>query len=293
MSSAHNPSSRYPFEEGRLLSGLCTWEIGGPARWFIEVHTIQHLQDVLRLCLLEKIPFFVLGKGSNTLFDDQGYPGLVLANRIHFCEAEAGALHVGAGYSFSLLGTQTARGGWGGLEFASGIPGSVGGAVYMNAGASGSEVSRVLTEVTYVTPEGAVEVYPRDALTFSYRTSPFQSRQGVIASARFQLTSSDEARAQQKKLIAYRTSTQPYADPSAGCVFRNPPQRSAGALIEQCGLKGMRVGGAEVSTQHANFVVNRGGATARDVRELIQLIQRTVLEKTGVHLEMEVRTVPS
>ncbi|MBS0604388.1 MAG: UDP-N-acetylmuramate dehydrogenase [Verrucomicrobia bacterium] len=280
------------FEVEKPLSQLSTFGIGGPARFFVEVQKTEELQAILSYCHTQKLPYFILGKGSNSLFDDRGFDGLVILNKIAFCQFDWPLVHVGAGYSFSLIGSQTARKGWAGLEFASGIPGSVGGAVYMNAGASGVETCETLIEVTFVNEKGELEVFKRDQLDFSYRSSPFQKRKGAIASAKFLLHPSEEARKKQLGIIEYRTRTQPYSDKSAGCVFRNPESHSAGALIQQCGLKGKRIGGAEVSTMHANFIVNKDRASSKDILELAAFVKQTVKEKTGVDLEMEIRCVP-
>ncbi len=280
------------FEVGKLLSELSTLGIGGPARYFVTVQKTEELLSLMRYCHSEKLPFFILGKGSNCLFDERGFDGLVILNKISFCHFDFPILHVGAGYSFSLLGTQTARKGWAGLEFASGIPGSVGGAIYMNAGANGSETCDTLIEVEFVNEKGELETLKRDQLEFSYRFSSFQKRKGSIVSAKFQLTSCDAARAKQLTIIDYRMKTQPYGDKSAGCIFRNPKLKAAGALIEQSGLKGKTLGGAEVSTMHANFIVNKAGATTRDVLNLAAHVQASVKEKTGVDLEMEIRYIP-
>ncbi len=280
------------FEIDKPLSELSTFGIGGPAHFFAEVHKIEDLQFLLKYCHSQNLSYFVIGKGSNCLFDDRGFDGLIILNKIAFCHFEWPVVHVGAGYSFSLLGTQTARKGWSGLEFASGIPGSVGGAIYMNAGASGKETCESLIEVTFINEEGGIEVLARDQMTFAYRTSIFQSRFGVIASAKFFLQPSEEARKKQLGIIDYRTRTQPYNDKSAGCVFRNPESNSAGALIQQSGLKGKRIGGAEVSTLHANFIVNKGNATSKDVLDLAEYVKKTVKEKTGIDLEMEIRCIP-
>lgn len=279
------------FQEDKLLSELTTFGIGGPARYFIEATSIDHLSEIVSYCNQNNLRYIPIGKGSNTLFNDQGFDGLVILNKIGFCEHKEAGVYAGAGYSFSLLGTQTARRGWTGLEFASGIPGSVGGAVYMNAGANGGETFQTLTEVTFVSENGTVEILPKDKLQWSYRFSSFQNRKGVIAAARFLLQPSSEARQKQLKLIDYRTKTQPYGDMSAGCVFRNHPKASAGALIQECNLKGFSIGGAQVSTMHANFIVNTGGATAKDVLALAAHVQKVVKEKTGLELEMEVRVI--
>lgn len=281
------------FTQGKLLSELTTFGIGGPARFFFEARTPVEMQEAILYASSASIPYIILGKGSNSLFDDRGFDGLVILNKIAFCEEKPGGqFYVGAGYSFSLLGVQTARNKWSGLEFASGIPGSVGGAVYMNAGANGRETKEALLDVTYVTEMGELQKLSAQDLEFSYRTSIFQKMKGAIVAATFQLTPSDEARKKQLGIVEYRTRTQPYGDPSAGCVFRNPEGNFAGAVIEQSGLKGMQVGGAMVSPLHANFIVNAGGATASDVLRLAALVKEKVNEKLGVHLEMEIRYIP-
>jgi UDP-N-acetylmuramate dehydrogenase len=281
------------FVKGKLLKELSTFAIGGPARFFLEVSKAEEMQEALVFASTNQIPYIILGKGSNSLFDDRGFDGLVILNKISFCkENEKGIFHVGAGYNFSLLGVQTARKKWAGLEFASGIPGTVGGAVYMNAGANGHETCQVLVEVAFISNEGVLQNLPKSALSFSYRFSSFQKMKGAIVSATFQLTSSEEARQKQLGIVDYRIKTQPYGEPSAGCVFRNPQGGSAGALIDQCGLKGKEIGGARVSPIHANFIVNTGNATAQDVLELAAVIKETVKEKTGLDLEMEIRYVP-
>jgi UDP-N-acetylmuramate dehydrogenase len=273
----------------KKLSEVSTFGIGGLARWFCEVKTIEELKEALQEARQHNIPYFILGKGSNTLFHDNGFDGLVIHNKISFFKQNENRFHVGAGYSFSLLGVQTARSGWSGLEFASGIPASVGGAVFMNAGANGKETCQHLSDVTYITSAGEVITFSKEELVFSYRSSSFQSMDGVIAAATFVLDKNEGARKEQLAIIDYRMQTQPYGKKSAGCVFRNPIGKSAGALIEQCGLKGEKIGGAEVSTLHANFIVNEGGATAQDVLDLANFVKEKVYTKTGIELELEVR----
>ncbi len=281
------------FERDRPLKELTTFGIGGPAKYFLAAQDIETLQAALLYCKEENIPYYIVGKGSNLLFDDKGFPGLVIANRIHFLQKpQENTWHVGAGYSFSLLGSQTARQGWAGLEFASGIPGSVGGAVYMNAGANGAETCQCLVSVDYITPEGEFLCIPKEELTFSYRFSSFQEKEGVIVGATFCLTPSSEARQKQLTIIEYRKKTQPYDAKSAGCVFRNPSCSHAGALIDQSGLKGKTLGGAQVSNLHANFLINTGSATASDILKLIEQVREEVKNQTGYELEPEVRYVP-
>ncbi|MES2345019.1 MAG: UDP-N-acetylmuramate dehydrogenase [Chlamydiota bacterium] len=280
------------YQSSKLLSELSTFGIGGPARVFIEVSEIEELCAVLTSAREQNLPYIVIGKGSNCLFDDKGFDGLVILNKIAFMKQEGNEFYVGAGYSFSLLGVQTARKGYSGLEFACGIPATVGGAIYMNAGANGAETADVLSEVEYISAEGERLLLKRSVLDFSYRTSSFQKKKGAIVAGRFRLQEACAARQKQLDIITYRTKTQPYGEKSIGCVFRNPQNLTAGALIEQSGLKGRQVGGAEVSLIHANFIVNKNQATAKDVLELVELVRATVKEKTGVELEMEIRAIP-
>lgn len=280
-------------QENKPLRELCTFGIGGPARFFVEVRSVDEAREALDLARMQNLPFHVLGKGSNTLFDDRGYNGVIICNKIDFFEEPfPGVFHVGGGYSFSLLGVQTARQGWAGLEFASGIPGSIGGAVFMNAGANGAEAADALESVDFLSADGSLRQYRKEELNFSYRTSAFQQLSGIITGATFALAPAPEARKRQLEIIDYRKSTQPYSDKSAGCVFRNPTGASAGALIDRAGLKGLSIGGAKVSEKHANFIVNTGGASAAQVLELVSRIRSEVQERAGVDLESEIRLVP-
>lgn len=281
------------FQQNKLLSELCTFGIGGPARYFIEVRSVEKMQEALQICHAEGLPFMILGKGSNCLFDDRGFNGVMILNKIDFQHhLPPHTFHAGAGYSFSLLGSQTARQGFSGLEFASGIPGSIGGAVFMNAGANGCETCNCLTSVDFVSEEGALHTLTKQELSFSYRRSSFHEMSGAIVGATFELSPSSTARQKQIEIIEYRKKTQPLRDKSAGCVFRNPICGAAGALIEQSGLKGALIGGAKVSEIHANFIVNANHATAQDVLDLISHIKAKVHEKAGIELENEVRCIP-
>ena len=275
------------------LANISTFGIGGQARYFVEVHSIEEM----RVAVLEsknlKTPYLVIGKGSNSLFDSRGFNGLVIHNKINFLHRlNENSFHVGSGYSFSYLGTLSAKLQLSGLEFASGIPGSVGGAVFMNAGANGMETCETLNSVEFLEDNGTITNYLRKDLNFSYRTSPFQQKKGVILSATFVLTPLNSAREKQIAIIDYRKKTQPLKSKSAGCIFQNPKECSAGALIEKCGLKGLKIGDAEVSDIHANFIVNKEKATSDDVLNLIDLIKIKVKETSGQDLHSEVRYIP-
>lgn len=272
----------------RLLSEFSTFGIGGPIRFFAEAATFEEMEEALQFAKDHSVPYLVIGKGSNCLFPDQGYEGLVILNKIDFCEWKGNQVYVGAGYSFSLLGIQSARKGFGGLEFASGIPATVGGAIFMNAGANRRETCEAIHSVVYL-DETRKEFFRSD-LKFAYRYSPFQRMEGAILAATFTLYPNKAARANQLKIVEGRMKTQPLKEKSAGCIFRNPaPHISAGAMIDQCGLKGFKVGGAKISEIHANFIVNAGHATAQDVLDLIAIVQERVAAKAGVHLEPEIQ----
>ncbi len=261
--------------------------VGGEARYFCEAKSAEQMHEQVVFALDEGLPFFVLGKGSNTLFDDRGFAGLVILNRIDYCEQEGAKFCCGSGFSFARLGQITAKRGFGGLEFAAGIPATVGGAVFMNAGANGQDVSQRLKSVIFVDRK----IHRIEEFDFAYRSSIFQKMEGAIVEATFELTPNEEAKGHQRELVDYRLKTQPYSDHSCGCVFRNPKDDVAGRLIESCSLKGLACGGASVSERHANFIVNDGG-TAKDVRQLIDEVKRRVYEETGQILEEELRFIP-
>lgn len=280
------------FENNRRLSEFSTFGIGGPIAYFAEVKTFDEMREGIDFAKKNSLPFFILGKGSNCLFGDTGFSGVVLHNKIDFCNWHETSVEVGAGFSFSYLGVQSAKMHLSGLEFASGIPASVGGAIFMNAGASGKESCDALESVVYLHENGNIQKYAKQELKFAYRTSIFQSMKGAILAATFHLTPLNSARQQQLEIVDYRIKTQPLKDKSIGCIFRNPENSSAGRLIDQCGLKGFRIGGAKISEIHANFIVNEKEASALDVLALMKEVQERVFLKTGVHLEPEVRVVP-
>ncbi|MBI5272902.1 MAG: UDP-N-acetylmuramate dehydrogenase [Chlamydiia bacterium] len=280
------------WQSNRYLSEFSTFGIGGKARYFAEITSPLEMEEAFSFAREQGLEVLILGKGSNCLFSDEGFDGLVLLNRIDFCYWNGNVAEVGAGYSFSLLGIQSARKGLSGLEFASGIPASVGGAVFMNAGANGKETAGALYSVLYLDLRGSLHQFCREELLFSYRYSPFQQMQGAILSASFVFEPSSSARFKQLEIIDRRIKTQPLKELSIGCIFRNPgPEISAGMLIDRCGLKGCSIGDAAISEIHANFIINLGRARAKQVQDLIEKIQQTVYDKTGVRLEPEIRMI--
>ncbi|ASJ54671.1 UDP-N-acetylenolpyruvoylglucosamine reductase [Brevibacillus formosus] len=277
------------------LANHTTWRIGGPADLLIQPKDKASLQKALQIIHRHEIPWSVIGRGSNLLVRDRGIRGAVLkvAEGLSHCEFRGEEVCVGAGYSMIRLAVETGKMGLTGMEFAGGIPGTVGGAVYMNAGAHGSDLSRILIDAEILFENGESKVLSNEKLSFSYRTSLLQKQKGIVLEARFQLRTGDrkEIAATLAANKERRRNTQPLQMPCAGSVFRNPPNDHAGRLIEAAGLKGYQIGGAQVSEKHSNFIVNCGGATAADVLTLINHVRSTILEKNGIDLHPEVLVV--
>lgn len=273
------------------LSEYTTLKIGGLARYFVEVESLSDYLEVLELSKSKSLPIFILGKGSNTLFIDEIFEAIVVLNKIKHIHIDSPFVTCGSGYHISLLSTKMSKLGLSGLEGASGIPATVGGAIYMNAGAGSWDTFQSLKSVTSVSSQGQVIVRDKLDLDFSYRHSLFQSLNEFIIEATFCLTPDDTSWNKQQKIILKRIATQPYKDPSAGCFFKNPPGHSAGALIDKTGLKGLEIDGAKVSTLHANFLINHGAKDAKRLLQLASLVQQKVYESTGIHLEQEVKLV--
>ena len=276
--------------QNRDLKSYSTFKIGGSAKFLIEIHSIEDAIQAMKFIKEKKLPWMAIGKGSNCLFPDAGFNGVALINQYKKFEQFENVFEVGSGFSFSYLGRKTAELGYSGLEFASGIPGSVGGAVYMNAGASGKETSECLKQVTYLDSDGNISIFEKNQLKFSYRKSCFQNMKGMIMQAVFELHVNPMALKLHHSILEGRIKSQPYSDTSIGCFFKNPSKDiSAGKLIDSCGLKGYKVGGAEVSKKHANFIINQQNASSQDVIKLKELIKQKVFEKTGILLEEEVQ----
>lgn len=274
------------------LSSFSTFKIGGEALFFTTVFSQSQMIEALLWAEKERLPYLVVGKGSNLLFDDEGFSGLVIHNKMGGCFWEEDSVRVESGYSFALLGIQSARKGFSGLEFAAGIPGSVGGAIFMNAGCHGVDTQGVLREVSFL-EEGRKRVYQKEEIAFSYRFSSFQKKKGVILEGVFHLKKGNKAKEKQREWLEKRKATQPLQEKSIGCIFKNPKEGPAAAyLIEKSGLKGFSIGGAKVSEKHANFIVNQGGATSKEVRALIAFVQEKIRKENNIFLEAEVWYVP-
>lgn len=283
----------FPIRKSVPLSRFSTFRIGGPARYFKELTSVEEALAVFSFLHTQPLPYIIIGKGSNCLFHDQGFDGLVIYNNIQGQKfISPTQIQVLSGVSFSLLGKQLSSKGFSGLEFAVGIPGTVGGAVFMNAGTACANTASSLVSVEIIDYMGNLRSLSRKELLFSYRTSPFQGTSAFIVSATFQLTRDPQAAKRAKALIKERILKQPYEYPSAGCIFRNPEEGvSAGALIDQAGLKGLTIGGGQISQKHGNFMINTGNACAADILELIEIVQKTLKQK-GISLQKEVRVIP-
>ena len=281
------------------LRRYTSFQIGGPADLYVEPASVEELAAALGAAHELGVPVTCLGGGTNVLVCDEGVRGLVVRLGkafiyIHETGQDEGGvdLDVGAATRFIRLAKETVSRGLAGLEFAAGIPGSVGGAAQMNAGAFGGEISQAMTSMVLVTATGEIVEKPREELQFSYRKLAFDSG-AVITSLRFRLLRSSVGRLQQEvaRVQEKRRRNQPAGYPNAGSIFKNPPGEYAGRLIEKAGLKGTTKGGAQVSLEHANFIINLGSATASDVRELMSVVQEEVWKRCGVWLEPEVRLI--
>ena len=270
-----------------------TFRIGGPADALALPKTPEEVAEVVHFCHEHAQPYYVLGNGSNLLVSDEGYRGLVLQLYRNFNDIQVNGetITVQSGAMLAAVARTAYQTGLTGLEFASGIPGTIGGAVVMNAGAYGGEMKNVQKEVTVLTKEGEVLVIPAKALELGYRTSVIPKNGWIVLGAVLQLKKGDQEQilARMEELKEQRITKQPLDLPSAGSTFKRPEGYFAGKLIMDAGLRGFTVGGAQVSEKHCGFVVNRGNATAADVWELICEVKRRVKEMTGVELEPEVK----
>lgn len=278
---------------GEPMSRHTTFKIGGPVRALLEPKCIGAFVWCVRELEGREIPYFILGNGSNLLVSDGGHREVALSTaRLDTVRVSGDSIICGAGVMLSRLASTALNEGLTGLEFAHGIPGSLGGAVYMNAGAYGGEMRDVVESVTFVDTDGQVRVVPKDECAFGYRASRFQ-KGGVILSATLRLRPGDpkEIRARMEELAETRREKQPLNYPSAGSTFKRPEGHYASRLIDEAGLKGLRVGGAQVSEKHAGFIVNLGNATFSDVYALMAMVVTKVYKDTGVKLEPEVKII--
>lgn len=289
---------RLNLTENADMAKYTSFRAGGNAAALVEVKNTEELRAVLQLVTAENIPHMVIGNGSNMLFKDSGYDGVVIklsAEGFDYMQHEDDTtVRVGTAMKNGTLAKMLQQESLAGFEFASGIPGSLGGAVFMNAGAYGGEMKDIVKSVKTVSPDGREErIFTAEEMDFSYRHSILEENGYIAVEVTLQLKKGDkeEIAAVMKELLEKRNSKQPVNYPSAGSTFKRPEGYFAGKLIEDAGLKGLTVGGAQVSTLHSGFVINKGGATATDILQLMALVQNTVYDKFGVMLQPEVRII--
>ena len=276
------------------LSKHTSFRIGGPAEVMAFPQNADELAEILKLSKKLDVRTSILGAGTNVLAPDEGVPGLVICLKDSLNgmqELGDGRILVMAGVTMSRAAVFAANHGLTGMEFAHGIPGTIGGGVYMNAGAYGGEISQICESVTVINREGEQKTLSRDEMCFRYRHSVLEESGAIVVSAVFCLNqdTSEAVKARMKELLTKRSASQPLDLPSAGSAFKRPVGGYAAALIDQAGLKGFQVGGAGISTKHAGFAVNLGGATANDVKQLLEQVSARVFEATGIKLEPEIR----
>jgi UDP-N-acetylmuramate dehydrogenase len=283
------------YEEHTPMANYTSFHIGGPADLLVMPESLKEIRDLMTLGREMKVPVTIIGNGSNLLVRDGGIRGVVikLGNALTQMQADGEHITADCGVSLAALSNFAAREGLTGLEFAVGIPGSVGGAVLMNAGAYDGDMSKVVESASVLLPDGSIAEVKKDEFDFSYRHSSIQDHPGVILRVVFCLKQGDKAAIQAKMddFMNRRRTKQPLELPSAGSMFKRPPGYFAAALIDEAGLRGYRVGDAQVSEKHTGFVVNRGHATAKDVLQLIKDVQDKVYAFKGVRLEPEVRII--
>ena len=287
-------SLRAIVRENVPLSGRTTLRIGGPARFFVEVHDVDALAALLIASRADGLPVLALGKGSNLLVPDAGFPGVVFALAGDFLATriEPPDVVAGGGVSLMSLAIATQKAGLSGLENLSGIPSSLGAAVRINAGSYGSEIFEVLVAVDLVSTRGERRTVPASEIPHGYRWTALSGTDDVVSGVALRLfpKPAEQIAARIEEVTAKRKGALP-KQPNAGSIFKNPPGLFAGKLLEECGLKGRRIGGAEISPVHANVIVNLGGATAADVKRLMEEMKRAVKNRFGIELQPEIRIV--
>jgi UDP-N-acetylmuramate dehydrogenase len=283
---------KLPYKEGALLNRLHTYGIAAKARFLFEVTAESELKEAFLFIKENNLPFIAIGRGSNILFRNDYFDGVVLVNKMTNYSINETEVCAESGVNLPLLARKTAKLDLSGFEKLVGVPGTIGGAVCMNAGVGDLEISDLLISVEVMTNDGKIKSYNKDECGFKYRGSLFQSKNEFILRAFFKLEESKGVQASVQTYLKKRLVSQPIEERNSGCIFMNPDgEKSAGALIDECGLKGYSIGGAQISAKHANFINNTNDATYNDVMRLIEEIQKVVKEKKGVVLKHEVRII--
>lgn len=268
-----------------------TFRVGGPADYFVTPQTAEEVAKVIEACTQEKVPYYIVGNGSNLLVSDKGYEGVIIQiyKQMNQVKVEGAQIHAQAGALLSMIAKRALDAELTGFEFAAGIPGTLGGACVMNAGAYGGEMKDVLKSVTVLTDKGEVKTLAKEELELGYRTSVIAKKGYIVLEAVLELQKGEKEKIQavMDDLKERRVTKQPLEYPSAGSTFKRPEGSYASLLIDQCGLKGLSVGDAQVSLKHSGFIINKGNASCRDVLELAEKVSKIVKNKTGYNLELE------
>lgn len=282
-------------EKDISLSTLTTYKTGGIAKLVVYPNNINNLKQMLKLIHKYNIKYFILGKGSNTLFSDKEFNGVIIKlDKLNNFKIQQTEIYVESGMILSKLVQASVKNELTGLEFAIGIPGTIGGAIYMNAGAYGNNMSNIVKSVIVLNEKFQIKEIPLEKLKFDYRYSIFQANKNLIcvaANIKLEHGNHDEIASKIKENLLKRKNSQPLEYPSAGSVFRNPEGNYAGKIIEELGLKGKNIGGAEISTKHANFIINKNNASSSDILNLIKLVQKEVKDKYKIDLKLEQQLV--
>ena len=282
-------------EKDISLSTLTTYKTGGIDKLVVYPNNINNLKQMLKLIHKYNIKYFILGKGSNTLFSDKEFKGVIIKlDKLNNFKIKQTEIYVESGMILSKLVQASVKNELTGLEFAIGIPGTIGGAIYMNAGAYGNNMSDIVKSVIVLNEKFQIKEIPLEKLKFDYRYSIFQDNKNLIcvaANIKLEHGNHDEIASKIKENLLKRKNSQPLEYPSAGSVFRNPEGNYAGKIIEELGLKGKNIGGAEISTKHANFIINKNNASSSDILNLIKLVQKEVKDKYKIDLKLEQQLV--
>ncbi len=276
------------------MSKHTSFKIGGPAEIFVKINNVEELKLIIKISKQAEVPITVVGNGSNLLVSDDGIRGIVLKIEFDKIEIEeSGKLKVGSGVKLAFLAQKCLKEKLEGFEFASGIPGTIGGAIRMNAGAHGSEMKDIVKKITCMTRDGKIQVISNEEAKFEYRNSIFSQNDYIILEAEIQLRKGnpEEIRSKMDEYATYRKEKQPIEYPSAGSTFKRGNDFITAKLIDECGLKGYQIGGAQVSEKHAGFIINKGNATAEDVKQLMKYVEEQVYNKFGKKIEPEIEIV--
>ena len=276
------------------MSKHTSFKIGGPAEIFVKINNVEELKLIIKISKQAEVPITVVGNGSNLLVSDDGIRGIVLKIEFDKIEIEeSGKLKVGSGVKLAFLAQKCLKEKLKGFEFASGIPGTIGGAIRMNAGAHGSEMKDIVKKITCMTRDGKIQVISNEEAKFEYRNSIFSQNDYIILEAEIQLRKGnpEEIRSKMDEYETYRKETQPIEYPSAGSTFKRGNDFITAKLIDECGLKGYQIGGAQVSEKHAGFIINKGNATAEDVKQLMKYVEEQVYNKFGKKIEAEIEII--